>query len=324
MNSIRTRAAALAGAAAVTLALAGCGTTEEAADTEEAASGESITVTDARGTDVTLDGPATRVVGTEWNVVENLVTLGVMPVGVADTAGYAEYVSAGGPLDDSVTDIGTRGEPSIDTVASLGADLILATDDLPESAVAQLEELAPVFVVTSADASRQIDQMKENLELVAELTGTTDEAERVIGEYDAAVADGAAALAEAGFDGSRVAFADGHLADGTVSFRPFVAGSLLADVNTELGLVSPWEVEGDPAYGLGATDIEGMTELDADALLYIAPDDLEEELSGNEVWKSLPFVESGDVHRITDPIWMFGGPGSMTQYVDAVVATLAA
>jgi iron complex transport system substrate-binding protein len=324
MNSIRTRAAALAGAAAVALALAGCGTTEEAADTEEAASGESITVTDARGTEVTLDGPATRVVGTEWNVVENLVTLGVMPVGVADTAGYSEYVSAGGPLDDSVTDIGTRGEPSIDTVASLGADLILATDDLPESAVAQLEELAPVFVVTSADASRQIDQMKENLELVAELTGTTDEAERVIGEYDAAVADGAAALAEAGLDGSRVAFADGALADGTVSFRPFVAGSLLADVNAELGLVSPWEVEGDPAYGLGATDIEGMTELDADALVYIAPDDLEEELSGNEVWKSLPFVESGDVHRLTDPIWMFGGPGSMTQYADAVVATLTA
>ena len=29
-----------------------------------------------------------------------------------------------------------------------------------------------------------------------------------------------------------------------------------------------------------------------------------------------------DVHRLPDGIWMFGGPTSMTQYVDAVVAAL--
>jgi iron complex transport system substrate-binding protein len=28
------------------------------------------------------------------------------------------------------------------------------------------------------------------------------------------------------------------------------------------------------------------------------------------------------VHRLPDGIWMFGGPTSMTQYVDAVVAAL--
>jgi iron complex transport system substrate-binding protein len=40
------------------------------------------------------------------------------------------------------------------------------------------------------------------------------------------------------------------------------------------------------------------------------------------VWQSLPFVKGGNVTRLPDGIWMFGGPVSMTAYVDAVVAEL--
>ena len=136
---------ALAAVGALALLLTGCGTTEDPAE-PAAAAGDSLTVTDSRGVEVELDGPAKRVVGTEWNVVENLVTLGVTPVGAADVEGYSAWVS-GVPLDDSVTDIGTRGEPSLDTIASLDADLIVATTDLAENVITQLEELAPVVVV---------------------------------------------------------------------------------------------------------------------------------------------------------------------------------
>ena len=314
---------ALAAVGALALLLTGCGTTEDPAE-PAAAAGDSLTVTDSRGVEVELDGPAKRVVGTEWNVVENLVTLGVTPVGAADVEGYSAWVS-GVPLDDSVTDIGTRGEPSLDTIASLDADLIVATTDLAENVITQLEELAPVVVVESADAGGQIDQAKNNLNLVAEATGTEPKAEEAISEYDAAVAEGKAALEKAGLAGSRVAFADGWVADGQVSVRPFAKGSLLTDINTELGLVSPWEMEGDAAYGLASTDVEGLTKLDADSFVYITNDadkDFTEELADNAVWKSLPFVKAGEVHRLEDGIWMFGGPASMTQYVDALVATL--
>ena len=30
------------------------------------------------------------------------------------------------------------------------------------------------------------------------------------------------------------------------------------------------------------------------------------------------------MHRLADGIWMFGGPASMTQYVDAIVQSLTA
>jgi len=315
----------LAATAALAILMTGCGTTEEpAASPSSAGAGEAISLTDSRGAEVKLDGPAKRVVGTEWNVVENLTTLGVQPVGVADIKGYSAWVKAG-TLDGSATDIGTRGEPSFDTIASLDPDLIVATADLPEAVITQLEDLAPVVVLKSADASRQIDQAKDNLKLVAKATGTEAKADEAVAAFDAAVAKGKAALETAGLAGSRVAFADGWVADGKVSIRPFAKGSLLTDINTELGLVTPWTMKGDPAYGLASTDVEGLTSLDADSFVYITNSvdgDFTEELAGNAVWKSLPFVKSGKVHRLEDGIWMFGGPASMTQYVDAIVAAL--
>ena len=44
------------------------------------------------------------------------------------------------------------------------------------------------------------------------------------------------------------------------------------------------------------------------------------DLAGNAIWKTLPFVKSGNVHRLPDGIWMFGGPKSTEQYIDAAVA----
>jgi len=322
-----TRTLAVTALAAVTaFGLAACGTTEAPADADSTGGTGSISLTDASGTEITLDGPATTVVGTEWNVVENLVSLGVDPVGVADVEGYSAWSSAV-PLTNEPEDIGTRGEPSLDTVASLAPDLIVATTDLPEDAVSQLRDIAPVLQVESADASAQIDRAFENLELIAQATGTEDRADEVEQEYRDAVETGAQQLEAAGLAGADVAFADGYDNAGQISVRPFVGGSLIGDVNTELGLVNAWDVEGDPAYGLGTTDVEGLTALPADTHFVYSTNDVmgdpfADGLAGNAVWQSLPFVQSGQVTRLEDGVWTFGGPASMTAYVERLVPAL--
>lgn len=106
---MRRHLLATATVAVAALSLAACGTTEPSSDDAAAASGkpaEKITLTDAKGTKVTLDGPATKVVATEWNVVEDLVALGVDPVGVADVKGYTAWNTAA-PLTGTPKDIGT-------------------------------------------------------------------------------------------------------------------------------------------------------------------------------------------------------------------------
>ncbi|WP_328317395.1 iron-siderophore ABC transporter substrate-binding protein [Streptomyces sp. NBC_00388] len=306
------------------LTLVGCGTSE--APAKESASAAKLTLTDSRGKKVTLDGPARRVVGTEWNVIESLVSLGVAPVGAADVKGYQAYDTAA-PLPSGVKDIGTRGEPSVDTVAALEPDLIVATDDLSASAVKQLSKVAPLLVVRSADAGRQIDRMTDNVSLIARATGTEDRARTEIAAFRRKIAAGRKELSAAGLGGEKAAFADGWKEGSQVSVRPYVKGSLLADINTELGLASPWTMKGDKGYGLAATDVEGLTKIGDARFLYITntvdgADPFADGLKDNAVWKSLPFVKKGNVHRLPDGIWMFGGTASMTQYIDAVVHAL--
>ncbi|MEU6916230.1 iron-siderophore ABC transporter substrate-binding protein [Streptomyces olindensis] len=313
---------------AAALALAACGTTEPAADSARKKTSEAIRLTDSTGAKVELDGPAEKVVATEWNEVESLITLGVDPVGVADVKGYRTWDTAV-PLKNEPKDIGTRGEPSMDTIASLSPDLIVASSDLPDAAVKQLRKIAPVLEIKSADASDQIGQMFENLDLIAKATGTTDKAEAARKSFEAKVAEGGKALADAELDGASLAFADGYVTSNQVSVRPYTSGSLIGAVNEELGLKNAWKVKGDPVYGLGTTDVEGLTALPEDTeFAYIGNDGDQAsnpfagQLKKNAVWTSLPFVKAGDVHRLPDGIWMFGGPGSMEAYIDALVGAL--
>ncbi|MEU6309207.1 iron-siderophore ABC transporter substrate-binding protein [Streptomyces chartreusis] len=318
-----------AAATAAALALTACGTTEPAADNDDARkAGEGITLTDASGTKVELDGPAKKVVGTEWHEVELLISLGVDPVGVADVKGYKTWDQAV-PLKNEPKDIGTRGEPSMDTIAALGPDLIVASTDLPPAAVKQLRKVAPVLEVRSASAADPIGQMTKNLDIIAEATGTGERAEKIKDAFDAKVTEGKRALADAGLDGAPVAFADGYDISNQISIRPYTSGSLIGAVNERLGLKNAWKIEGDKDYGLGTTDVEGLTKLGDDVrFAYIGNDGdkgstpFTDALAKDEVWTSLPFVKKGDVHRLPDGIWMFGGQESMGAYIDALVKEL--
>nr|WP_324613448.1 ABC transporter substrate-binding protein [Streptomyces sp. SBT349] len=303
-----------------------CGTTEDPAeDDAPEASAEPITLTDARGEEITLDGPAVRVAGTEWNVVEYLISLGIQPVGVSDIEGFEKWDNAV-ELDGDATDIGTRGEPSLDTLATLDLDAVFVTDQLVEGAVEQIEQTTPVIVIPGGDAEDPIGRMFENVDLVARATGTEDRAVALREDFDAAVADGRSALAEAGAEGATVAFSDAYQSGEAVSIRPFGEGSLIGGVLGELGFANAWsEVEGlefDAVYGLGQTDVEGLAALPGDtAFWYIGgadeTDPFAETLTGNSLWTSLPFA--ADALRLPDSIWMFGGPESMIQFIDAAV-----
>lgn len=321
---MRRHLIALAALAAGTLALTACGTTEPAATGTDKGTAKSITLTDDTGARIKLDGPAKKVVGTEWNVVESLVTLGVDPVGVADVKGYQTWDTAA-PLRNTPKDIGTRGEPSMDTIASLAPDLIVATTDLP-AAVKQLRKIAPVLEVKSADATDQIGRMKKTLDLIGKATGTTDQAAKAGEEFDAKVAEARTKLAGAGRAGDEIAFADGYVAANQVSLRAYTDGSQLGSVNKAIGLKNAWKLKGDPAYGLAATDVEGLSSLGGTQFAYIGSDSegdpFKKELARNAAWTALPFVKKGAVHRLPDGIWMFGGPKSMQAYIDALTGAL--
>jgi iron complex transport system substrate-binding protein len=312
-------------AAGLLLALTACGSSESAEPQSDGSpvAAQPVSVTDARNKKIDLPKPAAKVVGLEWGVVENLITLGVMPVGVADVKGYTTWVTAA-KLDASVKDVGTRGESSVDAIVALNPDLVITTTDESANTIAQLEKAAPVLVVRGADAKNSIPQMKKNLELVGAAIGKAKEAAEANAAFDQAVAEGKKKIADAGKAGEGFTMADGYKQGSTISIRMFTKGSLLGAVAGELGLKNNWTGEGDPDYGLAQTDVEGLTKLGDGSFLYIAStsdggDVFGGDLAKNAIWKNLPFVKSGSVHRLPDGIWMFGGPKSTEQFIDATV-----
>lgn len=318
---------------AAALTLTACGTTEAPVDTAAgsspapSASAAPITLTDGHGREVKLDKPATRVVGLEWGEIEMLVTLGVMPVGAADTKGYATWATAA-PLDASVKDVGTRQEPSVDSIVALQPDLVVMEAERDAALVEQLAKFVPVVVTKGSDASANLKSMRDDLTMIATAVGKTDVATKVLSDFDAHLAAAKEKIAAAGAAGKKFVMADGWKEGSNISVRLFGKGSRVSDVATELGLVNAWTGEVDPVWGLGTTDVEGLTALKKEDLhfFYNASDGVDvfaDGLKDNAIWKSLTFVSKQQVTKLPDGIWTFGGPLSCQQYADALVKALA-
>lgn len=318
--------------------LAACGTTDPAADDstagEPAAGGASdagggggnpIQLTDGAGETVELPAPSERAVALEWSSIDDALSVGGTLVGASDPAGYAEWASAL-PLPDGITDVGLRTEPSIETIAGLEPDLILGiTESIPDGALEQMREIAPTLLLTGADATRPLELMRENHLTTGQAFGTQDQAQDNLDEFDAEVEAATEALAPAA--AHPYVFVYPFVDGSQVTFRVHGTRSLPGAVGEVAGLTNAYTEPGDDAWGLGTLDLEGMTTLPEDTrILYwgeTASDPVEQSLSTNDVWNQLPAVQQGNVHRVAESVWVYGGPASQVQWLHELVRVLA-
>lgn len=351
MMSVPRRVGGAATFAALALALAACGTTdvEEATgaastptsqtcadDTTTTATGP-VSVTDGIGRTVELDKPAERVVVLEWQQTEDLITLCVNPVGVASPDGYEQYVTAE-KLPEDVASVGERGEPDLDAIYATNPDLIvMEVYQSDDELLAKLEKRGvPVLATVGADASGQLDNMKEVFSQIAEATGRTERADAVLKEFDAHFAEAKQKVVDAGIEATDFLFFDGWIEGSNVVIRPYGKGALFTEIGEALGMTSAWTDEintaygsggVDKSYGLAQTDIEGLTAV-GDATLFYAndgtPDNYVTELEKSSIWKALPSVKEGRAHAFPNSIWGAGGPKSNEQAIDAYVNILTA
>lgn len=333
--------AALATLGALTLALTACGTTQAGtkpesqttstatgvgcADDTTTTSTDPVELTDAFGREVTLDKPAQKVAVLEWQQVEDVLTLCLTPVAVADAKGYSTWNTAE-KLPAGVKDVGTRQEPNLDALFAAEPDLVIVEAYTRDDAIiAQLEKYGvPVLATLGANAEDPIAQMLSTFDLVAQATGRTERAEAVTEEFEQKLAEGKKAVAGASLEGAPFVFFDGWVDGGNVSLRPFGQGSLIGELGEQLGLQNAWTGEVDAAYGLGKTDIEGMTTIGDAMLLHTGTADPDSEsfvdaAEKNPAWASIPAVKEGRIHAFPAGIWTFGGPRSAEQIIDAYV-----
>jgi ferric hydroxamate transport system substrate-binding protein len=269
----RTRTLSLASAAIATaLVLASCGDDaagDDSATTNDDATSE-IVIEDALGS-VTLDGPATRIVALEWTYVEELIALDVTPVGVADIAGYDAWVTAGDRLPADVVDVGTRQEPSLEQITALEPDLIISTTDRLTANIEALREIAPVIAFTPNEGD-QFATMKDNFGKLALAVDRTSEAEAVLADLDAVIADVTERLANSEDAARPIAVSQGFSADGAPTLRLFGDDAQVISVLAEVGLTNAWTEPVDD-WAMSTVDVEALRSVEDASFLYVAADD---------------------------------------------------
>ncbi|MFD0905610.1 ABC transporter substrate-binding protein [Actinomadura sediminis] len=301
------------GAAATALALAAAGCGGAAGDTPGAGGGAggdgAITVQTARGP-VSLDAPATRIVSLEWTYTENLLALGVNPIGHADTAGYATWVSAPeAKLPEGVADVGTRQEPSLEKIRALKPDLIVSDEDRVAANYDQLADIAPVLAFDPL-ADPALQTMKTNFTELAKAVGKEDAAPAVLQKIDTAAADLRSRLEKADKAGLEYAVAQAFTANDAPQIRMHTDKALVAQVLNLAGMKNTWTGKPDD-WGMTTVGVEGITRVPDDAtFLYVAADDdnpFKEQLADNPVWTGAPFVKDDRAIALDPGTWFYGG-----------------
>ncbi len=284
-----------------------------------------ITIPHTMG-EAVLPGPALRVVALEWTYVENLLALGIQPVGVADIEGFNTWVNVPAELSADVVDVGTRGEPDFETLAALQPDLIIDTQATATEYYEQLDAIAPTLIFNpypDDPAISTFQEMQDSFRLLGQATGRSEQAEQVLDALDAQIADGRAAIEASGHAGQGFVLSQMYSWLNMTTARLFLDNGMATDIINQLGLQNTWQPEF-AQYGFTEVGTEALTELGDVHFFYVIQDDdgLNSSGSFQKLWETLPFVQSGKAHPIGGDTWLFGGPLSASVLVERVVSAV--
>ena len=113
-----------------------------------------VTVTDAKG-EFTLDQTPSRIVALEYSFVDALAQVGVSPVGVADDNDKTRILQEVRDKIQPWQSVGTRSQPSLEAIAALKPDLIIADPSRHTAVYEELKKIAPTMMFDSRHESYQ-------------------------------------------------------------------------------------------------------------------------------------------------------------------------
>lgn len=264
---------------------------------------------------VELPKAASRAVAIDWGLAETMIALGASLVGLAESAGYRQWVSIPA-LPGNVAEIGLRSTPNLEAIAALGPDVILST---PQFAAIEpvLAQVAPVLsLATYTEAMAPVRNAVRITKQLGTLFGRDAEAARLVAETEAKIAAaGSPARERARREVVVVNFHDDR------HVWVFAQGSLYHDIMTRAGLVNAWRGSGN-AWGIANATVDQLVGLEHAAVLVVEPLPpsirlkLRERDPGTLVGQMALFGEGA--YRILPPNWGFGALPSAGRFADAL------
>lgn len=278
----------------------------------------------------TITGTPERIVALEWRQVEDVLALGIQPVGVADLAGYRQWVGIPTALAEDVADVGTTAEPGLESIAALAPDLILATTLRHEMIADQLATIAPTIVIPSQhpEGRTPLDHLRDTFLIVATALDCVAEAEALLRRLDEATIQGAATISAAGLQGAPYVAMLGFSSDQVSTMTVWTDDAIIGATISSLGLENAWRQEAADLFGSGYSQVtvEGFVDLPDDVVVFYQAQDtdniFENQLRDDPIWSTLGFVQSGRLHRLPSDVWLDGGVLTTERLIDEIVTRL--
>lgn len=251
-----------------------------------------VTVKDAKG-EFTLDKTPSRVVALEYSFVDALAQVGVSPVGVADDNKVDRILPQVREKIAAWQSVGTRSQPSLEVIASLKPDLIIADPSRHTAVFEELKKIAPTVMFDSRHESYQ-----ENLETaqkIGDLVGKSAEMKAKINEHNDYIANIAKNL---GVQGKKASFGTSREDKFNIQNDNGYVGSFL----TTLGF-APTKLNSDQAFV--EINLEQLV-MEKPEYLFIAhyrDESIARKWEAEPLWKAIPAVKANHVYSVDADMW---------------------
>lgn len=250
----------------------------------------------------------TTVVGTPHRVVvltneatDQVLALGVQPVGAVQSwwgDPYFEYIAS---ELQGVPSVGEELQPSLEKIAALQPDLIIGSKVRHHAIYSQLSQIAPTIYSETLGADWQ-----ENLALYAKALNQEEKAEQMMNQWQQRVTDFQAKMGDKlTQEVSLVRFLPGQA---RLYHQDSFAGKILEEVGVQR---PPSQQKNEFADEIS---LESISKIDGDVIFYMtfAPqDNRSEELTqqwiNHSLWQKLNAVKNNKVYQVNDVYWNTGG-----------------
>ena len=254
-----------------------------------------VTIKDAKG-EFTLDKTPSRVVALEYSFVDALAQVGVSPVGVADDNKVDRILPQVREKIAVWQSVGSRSQPSLEVIASLKPDLIIADPSRHTAVFEELKKIAPTVMFDSRHESYQ-----ENLETaqkIGDLVGKSSEMKAKINEHNDYIANIAKNL---GVQGKKASFGTSREDKFNIQNDNGYVGSFL----TTLGF-APTKLNSDQAFV--EINLEQLV-MEKPEYLFIAhyrDESIARKWEAEPLWKAIPAVKANHVYSVDSDMWARG------------------
>lgn len=245
-------------------------------------------------TSTTVEGEQ-RIVALNTGQLDNLLLLGITPVGVA-AAKNADLIPQflrdrfGADMDlDSIADCGFRQDPDVEIIANLQPTLICANSRSDEALLEKLRAIAPVVLGEGGG-----ENWKQDLVTIADAAGKADEAQALLDEYETAAA---AVKASQPANPPTVSF----LRTNKGEFQMYGAQSMAGTVTADCGFARPAAQQFTDQAGQDLSP-ELIKQADAEWLFYGVQDGAESP-EDTPLWPTLEAVKNDRAIAIDYDSW---------------------